>query len=229
VARDDWFRNRSWDSEREAAFRAKLARARSSRPQYLRIQASYLTKTFPEAALRLIDDYFETGDEFDVPNALCARAEACLALARKAEAVAAYKQALQWEEAHPRHISTARIDLPKLVAADRLSNEYDYALDILATRFSPMDHQFPATRYVWNGSCALIAYEQGRVGEAKEFAEQAICAAMETESPFRYHRTVGLVDDTSDDFGRRIKRIAQPPRTRSFLRLISGTLRRRGA
>jgi hypothetical protein len=143
-------------------------------------------------------------------------------LGRRAEAVVAYKQALQWEEAHPGYISTARIDLPKLVAADRLSHEYDYALDILTTRFSPTDHQFPSTRYFWNGSCAVIAHEQGQFVEAKEFAERAIRAAMETESPFRYHRTIGVVRHTSDDFGRRIKRIAQPSRTRSFLRLLSG-------
>lgn len=222
MGRDDWYRNTSWDSATEASFRAKLARSRTSRPQYLRIQASYLAEGFPENALQLIEEYFDTGDEFDVPNALCARAEAYLSLGRRAEAVAAYKEALQWEEAHPRHISTARIDLPKLVAADRLSNEYDYAFDILTTRFSPTDHQFPSTRYLWNGSCALIAYEQGQLAEAREFAERAVRAAMETESPFRYHRTVGVVSDTSDDFGRRIKRIAQPSRVRSFLRLFSG-------
>jgi len=222
MGRDDWYRNSSWDNETQAAFRAKLARSRTSRPQYLRIQASYLTQAFPETALQLIEEYFETGDEFDVPNALCARAEAYLTLGRRPEAVAAYKQALQWEEAHPRHISTARIDLPKLVAASRISEEYGYAVDILTTRFSPMDHQFPRIRYLWNGSYALIAYEEGQVVEAKEFAERAIRAAMETESPFRYHRSAGVVRDTSDDFGQRIKRIAQPSRVRSFLRLLSG-------
>ena len=221
MGREDWYRNKSWDDATEAAFRTKLARSRTSRPQYLRIQASYLTEASPSTALQLIEEYFDTGDESDVSNALCARAEAYLTLGRRAEAVAAYKQALQWEEAHPRRILTARTDLPKLVAQDRISEEYDYALDILATRFSPMDHQFPSTRYLWNGSCALIVYEQGRVVEAREFAERALRAAMETESPFRYHRTVGVVRDTSDDFGRRIKRIAQPSRVRSFLRLLS--------
>lgn len=222
MGRDDWYRNPHWDSETEATFRAKLSRSRTSRPQYLRIQASYLTEKFPETALQLIEEYFDTGDEFDVPNALCARAEANLTLGRKAEAVSAYRQALEWEEVHPRHISTARIDLPKLVAANRLSSEYDYALDILTTRFSPMDHQFPSTRYFWNGSCALIVHEQGQLVEAKEFAERALRAAMETESPFRYHRTVGVVRDISDDFGQRIKRIAQPSKVRSLFRLLSG-------
>jgi hypothetical protein len=139
-----------------------------------------------------------------------------------AEVIVAYKQALHWEETHPRHTSTARIDLPKLVAEGRIADEYDYALDILTTRFLPVDHQFPSTRYLWNGSWALIAYEQGHVAKAQEFAERAVRAATETESPFRYHRTVGVVRETTDSFGQRIKRIAQPSRVRSFLRLISG-------
>lgn len=222
MGRDDWYRSTTWDDVTEAAFRAKLARSRTSRPQYLRIQASCLTEASPVAALQLIEEYFETGCEFDVPLALCTRAEAHLTLGQKAEAVAAYKQALEWEEIHPRHISTARIDLPKLVAADCISAEYGYALDILTSRFSPTDHQFPSTRYYWNGSCALIAYEQGRVVEAQEFAERAMRAAMETESPFRYHRTIGLVRDTTDDFGRRIRHIARPSKLRSFFRLLVG-------
>lgn len=222
MGRDDWYRNTHWNSETEAAFRAKLSRSRASRPQFLRIQASYLTQSAPETALQLIDEYFDTGDDYDVPNALCARAEANLTLGKKDEAVAAYKQALDWEEAHPRYISTAHLDLPKLVAAARLSNEYDYAINILTTRFSATDHQFPSTRYVWNGSLALIIHEQGQLVEARDFAERALRAALETESPFRYHRTVGVVGDTSDAFGQRIKRIARPSKLRSLLRLLSG-------
>jgi tetratricopeptide (TPR) repeat protein len=222
VSREDWYRNETWDSAIEAAFRAKLARSRTSRPQYLRIQASYLTASAPEIALQLIEEYFDTGDDFDLPNALCARADAYLTLNRATDAVDAYKQALEWEKAHPYRISSARIDFPRLVAEVCISNEYGYALDVLTTRFSPMDHQFPITRYFWNSSCALIAFEQGNMIEAREFAERAIRAAMETESPFRYHRAVGVVGDTSDDFGQRIKRIVQPSRMRSFLRPLHG-------
>lgn len=221
MSRTDWYRNKTWNSATEAAFRAKLARSRTSRPQYLRIQASYLTEISPENALQLIEEYFDTGDESDIPSALCVRADAYLTLGRIADAINAYKQALNWEEAHPYRISMARIDLPKLVAERRISSEYDYALNILTTRFLPTDHQFPSTRYLWNGSCALIVYEQGNAVEAREFAERAIRAAMETESPFRHHRTIGVVRDTSDDFGRRIKRIVQPSRMRSFLRPLS--------
>src|SRR5688500_738780 len=177
MGRDDWYRNTEWNADTEAAFRAKLSRSRSGRPQYLRIQASYLAERYPLVALALVDEYFETRDEFDVPNAFCVRAEAYCSLGKIDDAVAAYKGALDWEVTHPHHISTARIDLPKLVAERCLSGEYDYALDILTTRFQPMDHQFPSTRYLWNGSSALISNELGHVSEAQELAERALDAA----------------------------------------------------
>jgi tetratricopeptide (TPR) repeat protein len=220
MGRTDWYRNTDWDAATEAAFRARLARSRSMRPQYLRIQAHCLADRHPVAALGLIDEYFETGDTFDVPNAWCARARAYLALGKIEEAVAAYKQALDWEAVHPGHISTAQLDLPVLVAEHRLSDEYDYALDILVSRFRPMDHQFPSTRYWWNGCNALIAHDLGHIAESQEFAERALRAAAETQSPFRYHRKDGLVRDTSDNFGRRLKRIARPSK---LFRLISRT------
>lgn len=62
MARHDWYRNEKWNATIDAAFHAKLARAhRRTRPQYLKIQASYLTSRYPEAALTLIDEYFATG------------------------------------------------------------------------------------------------------------------------------------------------------------------------
>ena len=221
MGREDWYRNKDWSGATEAAFRARLSRSRSARPQYLRIQANYLADRYPLAALGLIDEYFETGDEWEVPNAHCVRAQACLALGKADEAVAAYKRALAWEDARPRHISNARLDFPQLVASARIASEYDYALEILESRFQAFDHEFPFTRYVWSGSCALIAHETGRAAEAREHAERALRAAAETESPFRYHRNVGLVENSSDDFGRRIRRIAQPSRLRSLLRILS--------
>jgi tetratricopeptide (TPR) repeat protein len=209
VGRDDWYRNKVWDTATEAAFRAKLARARKGRAQYLKIQAGYLVGTHPFIALQLIDEYFETGDRSFVPAALCARAEAHLALSEIKEAVVAYKRALEWEQTHPNHITTARVDLPILIAEHRLRNEYDYALEVLESRFTVRDHQFPSTRYYWNGSNALIAHDLGQIGYAREFAERALRAASEIKGPFRHHAAVGLVTSTSDDFGTRLKRIAR--------------------
>ncbi len=221
MGRDDWYRNKDWSAATESAFRQKLARGRSGRPQYLLIQAGYLADDYPSAALALIEEYFATGDEFHMSMAFCTQAEAYQSLQRIDEAIEAYKQALRWEDAHPRMISPARTYYPKLVAEHRLTDEYDYALDTSTNRFEPSDHAFPIERYHWNGSNALIASELGHAAEAQEFAERALRAAAELESPFRFHKHVGLVRSTDDEFGRRIKRLARPSMLRSLMRLFS--------
>jgi len=222
MSKDDWYRNENWNADIEAAFRTKLARSRTSRPQYLSIQAGYLAERHPLVSLALIEEYFATDDEFEVPTALCTQAAAHLALGNVSEAVAAYKRALELEEYQPNYISTARLDLPTLVAGHRIAHEYHFALAILADRFKASDLQFPSHRYYWNGANALIAYEIGNTVEARDFAERALLAAAKTESPFRYHRTIGLVGETEDDFGNRLKRIAKPSKLRSWLRVVSG-------
>ena len=143
MGRDDWYRNKIWNAEVEAAFRAKLSRSRSSRFQYLWIQASCLADQYPHVALGLIDEYFQIDSGFDVPSAYCVRAEAYKTLDQTGQALAAYKAALEWESAHPNFVSLARIDAPKLIADHRLSNEYLFALDILANRFEQSDWSEP--------------------------------------------------------------------------------------
>ena len=223
MGRDDWYRNSDWGSAIEDAFRAKLSRARGQKPQHIKIQASYLSESHPNVALSLIEEYFQTGDDFFIPDAHCIQAVAYCALGRTEDAVKTLKKALDWEASHPGLTTTARIDFPKLVAQERLVAEYDYALEILTSRFTPTDHRFPNMRYTWNGCCALIAFEKGEIGDAQEFAERALRAAAETESPFRYHRSVGVVKDAAAEFGRRIKRIARPSVLRSLFRTISHT------
>jgi tetratricopeptide (TPR) repeat protein len=221
VGRDDWYRNGHWDHDVEARFRARLSKSRSGRPQYLKIQAGYLAECYPDVALALIDDYFATGDQSHISAALGVRAKAFEVLGRVDEAVSALKQALAWEREHPSIITTARWDYPHLVAVKRLSDEYDEALNVLSTRFKPTDLAFPNSRYDWNGSRALILHERGHHADARHFAERALIAATETQSPFRYHRSLGIVKQTSDDFGRRIKAIARPSIVRSLFTLIN--------
>jgi hypothetical protein len=50
--------------------------------------------------------------------------------------------------------------------------------------------------------------------EAQSAARQALEAANATDSGFRYHPNFGLVDDTTDEFGARLKKIADKPRAR---------------
>lgn len=222
MGRHDWYRSTEWSADIATAFRAKLSRSRTSKPQYLRIQAGCLASRYPEISLGLIDEFFGLGDHFEYPVARCVQAEAFEALGRIADALATLKLALAWEDEHPRFLSTASMDYPFLVAKYRIEAEYGEALKVLEDRFKPSDFSFPATRYRWNGCQALIRAELGQKEDARHFATRALVAASATESPFRYHRLAGLVSQTSDDFGLRIKRIAHPSTLRGLLRILTG-------
>jgi tetratricopeptide (TPR) repeat protein len=223
MGRHDWYRNTEWSEEIEISFRDKLSRSRSQKSQYIEIQAGMIVKNHPYISLRLIDEYFETGDEFFVSCAFCTQARAHCVIGNFGNAVDSYKRALEWEKLHPGMTSNARIELPILVSEKKIRSEYEFALNILTDRFTKTDHVFANTRYLWNGSCALIYHERGHYMEAREFAERALRAATETQSPFQYHRSIGLVEDTSDEFGIRVKRIARPSMVRSLLRSVSGS------
>ena len=57
--------------------------------QYLRIQASTLASRNPEIALRLLDQYFDLGEHFDLAQAYAERATAYVTLDRIDLAIAA--------------------------------------------------------------------------------------------------------------------------------------------
>lgn len=154
-------------------------------------------------------------------DALSTQARTHCALDKISEAISSYKLALDWEQDNRGIITNARLDLPKLVTTNGIESEYDYALKVLTERFTASDHAFPITRYTWNGSCAIIASARGEAVEAREFAERALRAAAETESPFRYHRRIGIVGDATDQFARKIKSIARPSMVRSLFRLAT--------
>jgi len=222
VSRDDWYRNKAWSADIEAAFLTKLARSRSSKPQYLVIQAGYLAENFPDDALKLIDEFLKLPEMFEMPQARCVQARALETKGKVSEAIYALKLALAWEREHPRYLTTAKIDFPMIVAKRRVANEYDEALVVLEERFKTSDFLFPVTRYRWNGCQALIRAELGQVVDARHFAVEALAAATQTESPFRFHKHVGLVLETSDEFGVRVKRLARPSQLSAIFRLIRG-------
>ena len=205
----DWYRNTEWNDEIAAAFFAKLVRARSQKPQYLCIQAGSLAKRHPDAALGLIDQYLETDDTFHLATARNVQGQAYLALDQLDPAINAFKQALIREEEFPNVTSNMRLDFPRLVALRRIREEYDYALDILNSRFKPQELAMPVNRYIDQGVRALIAHDLGDRDRARDFARAALDAASDRASVFAKHPGIGLVESTNTDFGRRIKRIAK--------------------
>jgi len=68
----------------------------------------------------------------------------------------------------------------------------------------PLQRQYRAA-----GAAAFLAESLGHLDDARAFATQALSAAARIESPFRYHRTLGLVDASDEDVQRRLWHLAK--------------------
>ena len=205
MTRNDWFRNTSWDRAIEDGFFGKLARVKD-KSQYLRIQASALAPRRPEVALRLLDQYFALGDSFDNAQAHVDRATAYLALNQIDSAVLAYEAALAREAVFPNVRTRAYLELPLLIAKERLSEHYDRAIALLEAHKDELT--FPADRFSWNCAIALIRAEQGDRQTAAEAAQLALAASSESHSGFRYHPDVGLVANVDKSLLQRLTELA---------------------
>jgi tetratricopeptide (TPR) repeat protein len=193
MPRDDWYRNTEWNSAIESEFFTRLNRARSQRDQYLVIQAGTLASLKPDDALRLLEHYFSTRtDPFHDVRAHDARAQACLAKGDVNGAIEAYKAALERENEFPNFQTNARVDLPYLVARERIDSEFDFALSTLGNAVDDAN-PFPIYHFKFHAAYALILSAQGKDEDAKSHAEEAIKAAQITKTGLRYHQSLGLV------------------------------------
>jgi tetratricopeptide (TPR) repeat protein len=191
MARDDWYRNTDWNDAIASAFFEKLKRARD-KSQYLRIQACTLAMAHPEVALELLDSYFALGDNFDMAQAYVDRATACLALGDLDSAISAYEMAVERERVFPALRTGASLDLPYLIAVNRIYDRYEQALSMLGS--TPDGLMFPVDRFKHHAARAMILRSQDRVAAAAE-AHLALESAALDQSGFRYHPKLGLVSD----------------------------------
>lgn len=205
MARDDWYRNKSWNDEIERTFFTKLERARSSKQQYLRIQASYLVESHPGVTLRLLDIYFAQRGDFSEALAYCHKAKAYLAQNDLTPALQSYEMALECEKKRPNVKTTAYLGFCLLITARALSNQYARCLELLDQHEA--EPKFPVDHFLWHVTRALILNELGDNKLAKKDAELAIEAAKARHSGFRYHSTLGLVNDKYFDIQQKLKDI----------------------
>lgn len=209
MSTDDWHRNAKWDSAIERRFFEKLARARD-KSQYLRIQATYLAKSQPEAALSLIEKYFALGEHFDHAQALLDQATAYVALGRVQDAVRSMRSALKREKDFPNLKTVAWSEFAMLVATCGLADHFDEAIDVLDDHVSVLTSAltFPKERFNRHAAYALIRAAQGDSGAAKREARKAL-AAEATHSGFRYHPDVGLVGFDQDGVRGRLAKLLE--------------------
>jgi tetratricopeptide (TPR) repeat protein len=202
---DDWFRHSDWSPEIEAAFFAKLARARD-KAQYLRIQAGTLAQSHPRVTLDLLRRYFELGEDFDIAQAWCDKAAAQIALGDIAGAIESYEAGLKREETYPNLQTHAFLLLPLLIVRKNLRARYAQAQELLEKHRNRV--LFPVDVFHWNGVLAIVLDESGQREDAADAANAALKAADATRSGFSRHPNVGLVRSTDFDLLKRIKKIA---------------------
>ena len=165
MAQQDWFRNAVWNKEVEAFFEAKLARARkSSKPQYLILQAGHLLDTYPLVALSLTERYFETKDDIFIARAYQIQAEAWTELRYYDKAAQSYLLAINQEKLVPSYKTESYVNFPFLVATHSIETYYLEAVRVLNERES--DLAFPMHRFKFHAAYALILKAQKNLDEA---------------------------------------------------------------
>ena len=208
MSRDDWFRNEEWDAVTEARFNQKLGRARN-KSQYLRVQAGYLAKSYPSAALALLNRYFALGDNFESAQAFFDQAEAYITMGALDDALRSLEKALQREREFPNFGTNAWSRYALLVAEKKLDHLYENALQVLrdARRRALV---FPVQGFLWNAAFALIANDRGQRKDATASAVKALEYADLTHSGFSRHPDVGLVGANYNDLKAKLQQIATP-------------------
>jgi tetratricopeptide (TPR) repeat protein len=201
----EWFRQTTWSDAAERAFEAKLGRARR-KAQYLRIQACTLAQSEPAVALKLLDRYFQLGEDFDLAQAHVDRATAFLALGEVSAALNSYEAALAREAVFPNLQTEAYIALPFLVATRGIQGQFSRALELLRAGSARL--MFPVDHFRWHAAQALIAAAGHDSSVAPQHARRALEAAASTDSGFRRHPSVGLVTRQYDGLLRELAGLA---------------------
>lgn len=210
---DDWFRRRTWSSQDEAEFRARLARSRGSRSEYLRIQAYTLAaaadRAVAPAAVDLARQYLREN-----PNGIF-QAQAFLSIATASStmgdadaAVRAYRDAIEAERRCPNVRVIAYLEFAWFVAVRTMVELFDEALELMESAFDPQDLLLPFHEYRYYGALALIASAQGDRELAETTARRAMEAARVERGPFRDHPGVGVVRVEDDVAHQRLRKLA---------------------
>lgn len=205
MSRDDWFRHREWNEEIEAAFYAKLQRARK-KCDYLRIQASYLTKKYPQVSLRLLKDYFaRCENHFDLASAYEAQARAYQTLEDWPRVYEAYEKTLRREQEFLKLRTQASLDYPWLIIERKLTDKYPRAQEILEKNVKLLI--FPVDFFRYHYCLSMISHHTSEQVAAVEHAREALSRAGQQQSGFQYHQATGLVGLEYHDALRELKSI----------------------
>jgi hypothetical protein len=154
----EWFRNKEWDDEIEAAFNVRLAKARN-KAQYLNIQAYTLLTTHPHVAANLATRAIACADVSETPRAGLYLGTALAVAGDLAGAISALEGAIQAEKSEPMFRTAAHLDQALLIALAKRVDMYDLALERLGGEQAlPLQDQHPSAIIAQ----ALIGSERGQ-------------------------------------------------------------------
>ncbi len=204
MGRDDWYRRTTWTESDRAKFWARIGRCRrrSNKAQYLRIQASALKEIglvdeASELFRRVLTEYPEPIELALVHHQL---GNCLLTIGDVDGALNEFRAAVIAERNYPNMRTGAWLAFGRLVAETERRDLYDEFLHYLAenkaARTFDAKLSFPVDRYSLSATLAIINRDRGDLTTAKEFARQALAAANASNSGFRYHPALGLVENT---------------------------------
>ena len=216
--RQEWFGRKTWTDQDRREFHARLARSRTSfhKSQYLRIQALVLEEADPpeiSGALELLDELLrDYPDASQVALAYHQKGRCLIKIGRFEDALDALRSALDAEQRfRGMRTAAAYLDYADLVLCMRREDLYETAVAILNQNANAQDEPFPYLQYRSGTLKAFLCDRLGRIDDAKWAATRALAAAAKKESPFRYHRDLGLVTNVIPDIQQELWRLAGQP------------------
>ena len=197
MSNQEWFRKTTWTKDDQDDFFAHLKRSRkSSREQYLKIQAHYLldSGSFSEAALELVNLAIAQYPESIFLAELYEQKAKCLdTLGLLSQAEQNFQLAFAKMRQFPNVKPTTHITFGLFVVKHKIARLYSEtikALDEFTGRLV-----FPADEYYYFGIKAVINNRQGNRTGAKSDATKAIEASTKRFSGFSRHPMVALITE----------------------------------
>jgi len=213
MKKTEWFRRTTWTPTDQKEFRDRLSRCRGKygKPQYVRIQASYLAGAgHTQASLELLDEFLrDYPDSSELASARLQRADCFLRMRDVEAALSEFRAALQAERQWPNYQTTCWLDFPWHIVCHRMTTLYDEASAVLDEFLPIRKLLFPVEEYKYSAIRAILNYRGGNVRSARQFASTAMKSAEATHSGFRYHPNIGLVNKSDREIRSDLVKILQ--------------------
>ncbi len=111
MSNDDWYRKTSWNQKNKEDFFARLKRSRDSynKAQYLRIQAGYLQRDYPDDSKELLFMLFDQYPErSELASAYLQMAEIEVEQGYDEKAIEFFKKSIQQQREYPKSSNSSQ-------------------------------------------------------------------------------------------------------------------------